>query len=372
MHRFWSKQPVRSEGVSLLDRVGDGPVPLPSSFVWETIHLDTNFDAFCDFLNQNYEGVNAGERFKKRIDRNYLLWTFLHEDQPDDWIACIRHEPTGSIVGSICVWPWNIRVGFDIHPTVQGGFLCVHPSLRKKDFAPLLLQEIIRRFALRGYKRAVCTSVYENPGHVTTLQRYLRPLCAEPLVRSGFWQIAPPMTISRMQRLHRLPEKELEEFSSLQRDDVPGFVAFLNHVWSSYTIAPVATEKWVEHVFLSPRSPVHCRVRRSTSGKVTDFWSYIPHEMTVLDTTSRVSSFWIAEAYYVHATTVSLEDVFLDAMVHAKTRGCALWSQLNLMESEKLEDKLRLTRTSARSNLLFYNWGSIEPMDPRDVAVVCW
>lgn len=374
MSRFWSHQPVHGTVADLSAANPSEPIRLPTGFEWVAFSKDDDADMarVSAFLNAHY-GTSEDGKFSSETDPSFVSWSFRREDQPGDWIVGVRVVETDAIVAAVCAWPWKIRVDEEEHASAQIGFLCVHPILRNKRLAPVLIREITRRVVARGCVRAVYTGHDDLPGRVTTMRKHVRVLRADPLVQSGFWPLRPPMTPPRLQRLNKLPDRAtIGDMVEPAETDVDAIVRFLNERWSAYRVAPVATHAWVRHVFARADSPIRCRIRKGADGTVTDLWSYYPKRTKVTDPNSPVRAFDGAEGFYAFATSVDPVDLFRDAMTCAKAEGCALWVDTDAMHSKGVRDALRMEPNPTTLHLFLYNWGAFEPVGPEQTAVVCW
>ncbi len=84
-------------------------------------------------------------------------------------------------------------------------FLCAHKKLRSKRLAPVLIKEITRRVNLRGVFQACYTAGAALPTPVATSKYFHRSLNLRKLVDIKFMVLGHTMTISRAERLFRVP-----------------------------------------------------------------------------------------------------------------------------------------------------------------------
>lgn len=372
MCAFWNTQPVFGTVEDLKPVVDRPPKRLPDAFEWITLSPRTDVGDLARFLGAHY-GESDDGLFTDEVSPAFLTWAFDGPNQPDDWIVGVRVRETGALVATICAWPWTVRVDEETHPTAQVGFLCVHPKLRHKRLTPLLIQEITRRIVSTGCFRAVYTGHEDLPGRVTTIRRHVRALRVEPLVRSGFWAVRPPMTPSRLQRLNRLPkERSVSDMRPVRAADAPALARFLDAQWAAFRVSPAATDAWVEHTFFHPDTPIVCFVRVDDDGAVTDAWSYFVKRTRVSDPARSIRAFDHASAFYTFGTTVDRVDLARDAMIHAKEQGCASWVDADWMDSNRVRRALRIEPNPSTLHLFLYNWGAFDPVDSGETAIVCW
>lgn len=84
-------------------------------------------------------------------------------------------------------------------------FLCAHKKLRRKRLAPVLIKEITRRVNLRGVFQACYTAGATLPTPMATCKYFHRSLNLRKLVDIKFMVLGHTMTISRAERLYRVP-----------------------------------------------------------------------------------------------------------------------------------------------------------------------
>ena len=90
---------------------------------------------------------------------------------------------------------------------VEINFLCVHKKLRAKRLAPVLISEITRRVNLHGIFQAAYTAGVILPKPIVTCRYWHRSLNPKKLVQVGFSHMGRNMTMQRLVRLYKLPEK---------------------------------------------------------------------------------------------------------------------------------------------------------------------
>src|SRR5690625_4676439 len=87
--------------------------------------------------------------------------------------------------------------------------------------APVLISEITRRVRLNGIYQALYTAGVFLPRPISTCRYYHRSLNAKKLIEVGFSHLSRNMTIQRMTKLYRLPEKPLlSGLRQFERKDV--------------------------------------------------------------------------------------------------------------------------------------------------------
>ena len=135
-------------------------------------------------------------------------------------------------------------------------FLCVSKLLRAKRLAPRLIKEVTRRVNRCGIWQAVYTAGITLPRPVATCRYFHRSLRVRKLLECKFTGLRRGQTISRMERLHRLPDKpHIPGIRPMAEKDVPAVCALMNDYLSKFKLRVDFTERETAHWML-PRDKV--------------------------------------------------------------------------------------------------------------------
>lgn len=131
-------------------------------------------------------------------------------------------------------------------------FLCVHKKLRSKRLAPVLIKEVTRRVHLEGIFQAIYTAGVIIPTPVSVCQYHHRLLNIPKLVETHFCYVPRNMTLARMIRVNKVPEKtSLPGLREMQDKDVVEVTALFERYMERFDLAPMFTVEEARHQFLS-------------------------------------------------------------------------------------------------------------------------
>jgi len=200
------------------------PYNMPAGFEWSAIDIldETQRNEVYDLLTRNYvEDDDAQFRFD--YSPPFLLWALTPPGYTKDFHLGVRSSKSGKLMAFITAVPADVRAYDKTVPMVEINFLCVHKKLRSKRLAPVLIKEITRRVNLTGVFQAVYTAGVVLPVPVASCRYYHRSLNPKKLVEIGFSRLAPRMTMARMIKLYKLPEKPATPgLRPMEPKDVPG------------------------------------------------------------------------------------------------------------------------------------------------------
>ena len=188
-HRFWNTQPVRNasveepEGMILQnsESIRSTPLSLPAEFEWELIDVSKE-----DHLHRVYELLSryyVEGRAKLLYTSDFLKWVF---GQKGSMCIGVKVCKTDRIVGYIFASFGELSIKGKLLKVAEIDFLCVHPKLRNKRLAPLLIQEITRRVRLQNIHCAVYTAGVELPTPYVHHTYYHRFMNVDKLFSAGF------------------------------------------------------------------------------------------------------------------------------------------------------------------------------------------
>lgn len=288
---------------------------------------------------------------------------------------------------------------------VEINYLCVHKKLRSKRLAPVLIKEVTRQCHLKGIFQAIYTAGVVLPTPVSTCRYaffsqlftifdmvasyYHRSLNIPKLVDVRFTYVPRSMTLARMVRQNKLPEKTtLKGLREIEEKDVPEVDAMFKKYMARYDMAPLWKIDEVRHQFLSGRGEgerdtkslggrrkgqviwtyvvevsssdmhslylfTHDVLQHPESGKITDFFSFYSLPSTIIGNTKH----GILEAAYLfyYATDVAfqekadeaalkkrLEALVGDALILADQAKFDVFNALTLMDNVSFLQDLKV------------------------------
>lgn len=340
MHRFWNQQPVEGKTNDLNAFLQESEPRLPDAFEWVTLD-ESEYGEMADFMTR-YLRSETNSTIQLHFQPSFVSWSLSFPGQDKSWVVGIRVKETKKLVAMITASPRTLYVLGKEYRTAYVDHLCIHPRLRHKRLAPLLIRTITRRIAESGYLHAIYTGTTLLPGHWCSFQQFGRALRPDVLIESGFWKVPDHAKTSMVRAWDDLPGSFSDnEFSPVKEEDVPSIVQLWNDQALSYSVAVGVDDAWLHHVLFDSNSPLSAYVKRDGTGKVTDLWSYQSLNMFVRKQ-DVVFPIRQARSYYCFATTMKMSDLIREAMIHAKSQGHHIWLTFDVAEVGAYQTELNL------------------------------
>ena len=352
------------------------PYNMPKGFEWSAIDIldETQRNEVYDLLTRNYvEDDDAQFRFD--YSPPFLLWALTPPGYTKDFHLGVRSSKSGKLMAFITAVPADVRAYDKTVKMVEINFLCVHKKLRSKRLAPVLIKEITRRVNLTGVFQAVYTAGVVLPVPVASCRYYHRSLNPKKLVEIGFSRLAPRMTMARMIKLYKLPEKpSTPGLRPMEPKDVPSAHKLLEEYLGKFKLCVKFSQDDFAH-WLLPREGVintYVATKKTKDGEddetVTDLISFyhLPSTITNHPKHDKLSAGY---SYYNVATSVDAEELMRDALILAKNEGMDVFNALNLMENDSFLKELKFGIGDGELQYYLYNWACPE-MTPKDVGIV--
>lgn len=340
---------------------------MPAGFEWSDLDVQdaTQRQELYTLLANNYvEDDDALFRFE--YSQEFLLWAVTPPGYHKELHFGVRSSKTKKLVGFISGIPARVKVYEKEMDIVEINFLCVHKKLRSKRLAPVLIKEVTRRSNRMGIFQAVYTAGELLPVPVSTARYYHRSLNPRKLVRVGFSRPNSRMTLARMVKLYKLPDKPLTPgIRPMEAKDVEQVTALLNDYLTQYSLKTLYSADEVAH-WLLPRENVVDAFVVETDGKITDFLSFYHLASKIL---SLDETLFAAYSYYNVARTVSFQDLIKDALILAKEKGSDVFNALALMENQDTFEPLKFGMGDGQLQYYIFNW-NCKPMESKQVGIV--
>ncbi|ORM42390.1 Glycylpeptide N-tetradecanoyltransferase 1 [Babesia sp. Xinjiang] len=321
-----------------------------------------------NLLNENY--VEDGESmFRFDYKPAFLHWAMTPPDYKETWHVGVRVRSSKRMVGFISGVPARVSVLGRILNVAEINFLCVHKQLRSKRLAPVLIREVTRRVNLCNVWQAVYTAGVLIPKPIATCRYWHRPLDIRKLITARFSSIGDRMTVSRAQRLYKLPDiPDVIDMRPMEASDIDGVFNLLQKHLDTYKLHPVYTRCEVEHWFLPKKDIVYTYLKTDEGGAVTDMLSFYCLESTVINN-PRVSHIKAAYSYYNVATTISFKHLMEMALQFALEEGFDVFNALDIMDNAPIFEDLKFGEGDGGLHYYIFNW-RIPNVKPSDVGIV--
>lgn len=377
-HKFWDTQPMKAKDdtnpdgpieVKTVDQVDKEPIELPAQLVWGDFDIeDPKQLAELYKLLANHYVTDDDQMFRFDYSPEFLRWALQPPGWRKDWHVAIRARATGALAAFISAIPAPMNVRGQVVKMVEINFLCVHRKLRAHRLAPGLIKEVTRRVNLQDIWQAAYTAGVVLPTPVADCRYYHRSLNPKKLVEIKFSHIPPRMTLQRVIKLYRLPEKPVTpNLRPLEKRDVPQVTTLLNNYLQKFGMFPVFTEHDVEHWFTPQRNVVSCYVVAS-GDRVTDFLSYYSLPSTIINH-PKYQTLRAAYSFYNVATTVPFVQLMNDALILARNEEYDVFNMLDLMDNGQLTKELKFGVGDGSLHYYLYNWRT-KTMQSNEVGLV--
>lgn len=347
-YRYWGEKPVPKVGdvvslVGIIDPDLEAKSKLtPQSqmyepYGWVDFDLgdDTEMDAVATFLNRHY--TVGDDRFRFQYTRDYLRWAL----GPGGKLIGIRARtgpagagPIGACIGASVR---TFQVFSQEYPTSEVNYLCVHPKLREKGLAPLLIDEMTRQMCEKGIVVGFFTSSRYIPTPISRVEFYHRPLDYEKLYRAGFVRLEPNVTLDRavstcmIQHRHK---HKVQRMSDRHYKTVYNLLCTYQdkyNVYQRYTF-----DEFVSTFKNSDIVSSFVLLKDDDRNEVLDFYSYyhLPLHVTKSETDPNVPD--TVHGVYLHTYTslnVTQLTIFKSAVLSAYEEGRDVFTCTDIMEN---------------------------------------
>lgn len=348
------------------------PYAMPSGFEWSDVDVndESQRTELYNLLANNYvEDDDALFRFD--YSRDFLVWALTPPGYRSEFLFGVRTASGArKLVAFISGIPTRIKVYQKEVDVVEINFLCVHKKLRSKRLAPVLIKEVTRRVNLTGVFQAVYTAGSVLPVPVSSARYHHRNLNPKKLVRVGFSRLGQRMTMARMQKLYKLPDKPVLNLRPMERKDVAGVHKLLNGYLAKFELKILFTEEEIAHWLLPRPNVVNSYVISKKDGgeeTVTDLVSFYHLPSSILH---HDDTLYAAYSFYNVATSVPLVDLMKDALILARTNGKTdVFNALNLMDNDEFLEELKFGLGDGNLQYYIYNWACPD-MPPQKNGIV--
>eukprot|EP00750_Incisomonas_marina_P032070 INCI881.1.p1 GENE.INCI881.1~~INCI881.1.p1 ORF type:complete len:496 (-),score=99.42 INCI881.1:156-1643(-) len=382
-HKFWDTQPVKKlhedevdeecgpiDEIKTPDQVRQTPYALPKGFEWVSMDVtdETQIAEIYKLLTENYvQDDDAMFRFDYSIP--FLQWALTPPGYFKEWHVGVRQCSNGRLRGFISGIPAEVQV-YDAHMKMSEiNFLCVHQKLRSKRLAPVLIKEVTRRVNLLDQWQAVYTAGVVLPKPVGQCHYYHRSINPKKLIEIGFSRLGPRMTMSRQQKLYKLPSKpQIPGFRQMLPKDVPQVHAMLMKKLATFKLYIRFSAEELAHWVLPRAGVVDSFVVQSPDGNVTDFCSYyfLPSSILKHQKHTKLNAVY---SFYNVATSVSLEQLMTDCLIKARDCKTDVFNCLDLLDNSEFLKPLKFGVGDGRLQYYLYNW-KCPQMKPSEIGIV--
>jgi len=329
-------------------QVRQEPLGLPPGFEWSSCEIGE-----VQKLLAEYYVEDPDARFRLTYSEKSIEWATGGPGAVPDWSIGVRASESRKLLAFISGKRMKVRVNKNVIQMAEINFLCVHPKLRHKKLAPLMIREVTRRINLTGIWQAIYTGATMRRGAFTSCRYWHRDLNPKKLQETGFSQLKLGF------------KKPLETFKlrPMVPSDVPWVTKFLNNYLSKFKVVQVFDEAEVAHTFLSREDVVQSYVL----GK-SDFFSFysIPSAVTGKDADVRT-----AYGYYFVPGDLKTSELLAEAMGRAAQQGYDVFNIIDVANNDtKTLWDLGFYPGSGSLHYYFFNWQVAQELKQDDVGIV--
>ena len=370
MSTFWLTQPVTDSNVkegqlAPKKTPKSEPYPLTDGMEWITLDItqEVDMNKVYHLLMDNYVSdvkEDQSENFRFAYSIQLLRWALQPPKHHKDWWIGIKKGK--KLVSFISAIPITISVNKKEIEMAEVNFLCVHKSLRAKQLAPLLIQEVTRRVHLTDKWQAIYTAGHKLPGIVTTATYFHRSINIEKLIKVGF--ASPTNDMDNYKRALLIKYSPLKLRLLEQKDIDQCFDLFIQHN-TTKSICPVFTKEEF-YYWLKPLKSTIWTYVVEENGKILDFVSFYHVSTTALKSQTRVKI-----AYLWFYTSVHTQwDQLLESLLYVTQQdGFDCFNVLEGIGGDvALLESLKFVRGDGTLYYYLYNW-KCEAILPQKMGV---
>lgn len=364
-HKFWNTQPVPAFD----DRVTDfGPILsddamkarrtepylLPEGFEWYTVDTtnDNDFEDVANFLNNYYLKDDDGN-YITHYPAGMLKWALCPPNYQDDLCLVARVSTNKKIVGFISGILIDMKIGAKTIKMADIDFLCIHPKLRNKNLASILIKEITRRVVAKGHSQAFYAAARMLPKPVSSANFFHRTINLEKLVDTGFTRIEGFELNSAVKYFDYANEYDIDGFRKMEEEHCEQVFKLLNDYLALFTVAIQFDYDTFLHWFHN--NPYVSSYVVVDNGIVKDFISFYKVQHKVLKS-KNYDFINMAYVFYYVPTKNTLYKLGHNMLIAAKKEGIDVVTAMDIMHNREMIDNLKFSNGSGKLNFYLFNY----------------
>jgi glycylpeptide N-tetradecanoyltransferase len=370
-HKFWNTQPVDISKNSIeskpiqeltIDQIQKDPYTLPKGFEWSIIDLtkEEELNELQVFLATYY---NYDDEEPDRIldySKEFLKWFLMPPNYFPDLIVGVKCN--NRLVASICGIPMMLNIYGKIIDTIEINFLCIHPKLRQKRLAPVMIKEVTRRTNLHNIWQAFYTGEKDLPNCLISYNYYHRPLNIPKLVDLDFLECPKKLSLINYSRLFNTIEKTNINIRKLQESDCEMCCEKFNEFHKKFKLSIFFKLDYFKQHFLPLESYVV-----ETNNVITDFISF--YSVPLLIKNNKHKEIKKFNVYYYFHTETKLEILMENSLYLLKQKGADLVNCLEQYDNKEFIDKLKFKEGTLDLNFYLYNW-TCPNIDKNEMSII--
>ena len=374
-HKFWTTQPIMQNRLfkkeeAVIDTsdniiVKEQPI-LPPDFKWDVIDMqdDKQRAEVTDFL-QLYYVTDKDNQFKLFYTNEFLKWYFKIESI----CICVRIAKNNKLIGFISGIKAKTQINRFQMDILEVDFLCVHPKLRGKRLAEVLIKELIRVGQANGYKQAIYSGEKKLPVPFCKVKYYHRAINIDKLIDVKFTTPQEGSRRKDLRKAYYLADKPNNRFIKINENHIDSAMNALNKYMLKYNVHPVHTKETFQHLFLNDFVTTY--VTEDNDGNVIDMISYYKLDYKIVSKKKNKKIKFIKAAYLLYYTSnyETLYFLLRNMMIIAKQEKMDVFNATNLMETNDVLRDLGFIEGTGVLNYYIYNW-KLHPLNNCQVAKI--
>lgn len=367
-YKFWNKQPVVKLGEFVsrdgpIDQVDlekvkqDTPYKLQDDFMWCSIDLQdkSHREEVAEFMDRYYVEDDFGE-FRLHYSADFLKWAIMNSNYDPELTVGIRVTKTSKLTAIIIGVPKKFQINDKQQTCLEVNFLCIHPKLRFKGLAGILISELTRRGHLKGFEQAFFTSSRYLPTPITSARYHHRAINIKTLIDTGFTALQKNTKLEDVKNALKLPDKISDpKFRPLEEKDLDQCRDLLMEYLARYNVHPIFDSELFKHVFFDNKF-VTTYVLEDDDGHLIDMISYYLLPSTVLKKNEKHNQIKEAYLFYYTSNVETPYRLVRDMLIVAKNKGVDVFNALEIMENSHILNDLKFEKGTGLLHFYLYNW----------------
>jgi glycylpeptide N-tetradecanoyltransferase len=360
-YKFWSSQPIqdlnnndfKESPISKLDNMN--LIKLPYQFQFVTLDISEHCDKISEFLNKYYVEDTDSE-FRLHFSSDFLRWHIKKPNYHPELCLGIEVKSNNQLVGFISGIPIKHQLNMNTLDTIEINFLCVHPKLRNKEMATVLISEIKRRSIDLGYQQAFYTTERYIPKPFFTAKYYHRAINIIKLIETKFIKINNKIKIDDLIKYFDIRDEPFNDnFVKMEEQHILSVYDKFNDYMERYNFYPIYSIDEFKHIFYNNKY-VSSYVLLDDDDEVLDFISYYKLPTKILKFNQKHDFINIGYVYYYTSIEETPYRLIMDLIIVAKKEGIDVMNILDIMENESHLNSLKFELGTGRLNYNIFNY----------------
>lgn len=377
--KFWKYQLLNNEnfleGQIQIFKKYSQHTYLPTGLEWRTLDIfdDTILDMVYHFLKTNYvEDLNHMYQLEYSKEFIRLMLTPPNYNFSLHLGLIYNYNNKQFLIGFISGTNMTVCMNKSNHKMAEINFLCIDKTLRNKNLAPLLIQEITRRIALTNTQIAFYTisnNENKNKGNFLTECNYYNYY----------------INIKKLQECRFIGNTNFDlnqqyNFDYYYRNtrqmiyaDSTRIYIFLNKYLSKFKIHRIFSYEEICHYFSPKNNIVFTNIIEDDDKNITGMYSIVGIKSNLLFENKHQHINMCYLYYYAYNDEkITIENLMIDIIRFAKKKNFDCLNVLNIFDSsQEILTKLNFYKNDTNLNYYLYNYNinSRSNILPKDVGV---